>query len=138
MSQHTLTLLLGSNLNNPSLQVERAIILLEATFGLCIERSIKLWNPAIGFESPYIFCNIVVVFNTILSPQKCLNVIKGVERKMGRLHDSAVKGKWEDRIIDIDIVFYDKINFYSKNLTIPHTEHVFLRSFSKRILSQII
>jgi 2-amino-4-hydroxy-6-hydroxymethyldihydropteridine diphosphokinase len=39
---------------------------------------------------------------------------------MGR---KKTNGVYEDRIIDLDIIFYDQLVFNSENLTIPHKEY---------------
>lgn len=52
------------------------------------------------------------------------------------MQDSTVLG-YTDRIIDIDIVFYDNIKFQGKNLRIPHFKHVNEREFSKKLLTQL-
>nr|MBA3285147.1 2-amino-4-hydroxy-6-hydroxymethyldihydropteridine diphosphokinase [Nitrosopumilus sp.] len=44
-----------------------------------------------------------VLIETTLNPQQLLHEILKVESKMGRVR----KKKWEDRIIDIDILFYN-------------------------------
>lgn len=39
---------------------------------------------------------------------------------MGR---EKTKGSYTDRIIDLDIIFYDQIIFESEELTIPHKDY---------------
>ena len=53
---------------------------------------------------------------TSLPPEELLNIIKGIEKELGR-----EKGeKWGPRIIDIDILFYGEKIINSPSLTIPH------------------
>ena len=63
-----------------------------------------------------------------------LKKIKIIEKDMGRNYDSMVLGKYEDRIIDIDIVTFNGIIYDSKKLKIPHTNHLLEREFSRKIL----
>ena len=56
---------------------------------------------------------------------------------MGRREDSMVTGSYNDRIIDIDIVKYDNVNFECKKLNIPHYKHLYDREFSRKLLESI-
>lgn len=79
-----------------------------------------------GFESPYPFLNMVLLGETFLSPWALILEIKKIEAKMGR---KLKKEKfYEDRIIDIDIIFYENLVIESKSLTIPHP-HMHEREF---------
>lgn len=49
-------------------------------------------------------------------PFKVLNMILAIEEKMGRIRSK----KWESRIIDIDILFFNEVSISSENLSIPH------------------
>ena len=58
--------------------------------------------------------------STTLSPNELLAYTQGIEKEMGRLQKTD-SGGYSDRIIDIDILFYDNavINNYP-TLVIPH------------------
>ena len=43
---------------------------------------------------------------------------KRIEEEMGRTY--AHHERYEDRVIDIDILLYDDITIHTENLTIPH------------------
>lgn len=71
-----------------------------------------------GFSSPNKFLNAAICIETEHSPEKCLAMAKAIEREMGRMkHEGA---GYEDRPIDIDILFYDDLVMNSETLTIPH------------------
>jgi len=53
---------------------------------------------------------------------------------MGRTTDSTISKVYTDRIIDIDIVKYDELEFTSERLKIPHKKHLFEREFSRILL----
>ncbi len=57
---------------------------------------------------------------------------------MGRINDSKVSGSYTDRIIDIDIIKYNELNFKSERLEIPHKKHLFERDFSRVLLKDFI
>lgn len=71
-----------------------------------------------GFDSENDFLNEAVLIETDLSPLELLKRIKMIEKKMGR--DINSDGKYHDRIIDIDILFYDNLIIRLPNLIIPH------------------
>jgi len=64
------------------------------------------------------FLNQVVLLETDLAPLDLLAALKGIEKKLGRM-DS---GKWGDREIDLDILFYDSEVIDLPQLQIPHRE----------------
>ena len=64
------------------------------------------------------FGNSVVDIETEVNPAELLKQLKDIETAMGR---KRVRGKrWGSRIIDLDILFYDKEIVNKRNLKIPH------------------
>ena len=137
MSQHEVTLLLGSNLGDTKKNIETALHYIEKEFGLILRRSDILLTKPVDFASNNIFCNIVVLIKTQFSPIKLLNFIKKIEFDMGRIEDSSVTNAYLDRIIDIDIVLYGDLKFDCKTLNIPHKKHLYEREFSRNLLRSI-
>ena len=66
------------------------------------------------------FVNAVIQISTSLSPAELLEVCKRIETQLGRRREGANSGKYADRTIDIDILFYDNLITCTDNLTIPH------------------
>lgn len=62
------------------------------------------------------FVNMTVEAETDLAPMKLLEMIKKIEKEMGR-QDTI---RWGPRIIDLDILLYDDIVLKTDSLTIPH------------------
>ena len=137
MSQHLVTLLLGSNLDLPERNIDIAISKIEDEIGNVVERSEILHTKPVEFVSNNIFCNIALRIKTQLSPIKLLNLIKKIEFEMGRTEDSLITKGYMDRVIDIDIVFYGNLKFASGRLKIPHEKHANEREFSKKLLLSI-
>ena len=137
MSLYTVTLLLGSNLGEPKLNIENALQLIANDVGTIYERSGILQSKPVEFASNNIFCNIAVLIKTGFSPIKVLKLIKQIEQNMGRTEDSSVTNTYADRVIDIDIVRFDQITFENKSLRIPHIKHVYEREFSKLLLQSL-
>ena len=52
---------------------------------------------------------------------------QNIEAKLGRIREG--KPKWSERVIDIDILFYDDLVFKNEILEIPH-KYVHKRAFA--------
>lgn len=136
MSQHKVVLLLGSNIGDTKSNIDTAIKKIkEANF--VFKKSEYLISLPVEFVSSNIFCNIAAIIFTHFSPIQLLNFIKKIEFDMGRANDSKISGVYTDRIIDIDIVSYNDLNFISERLEIPHKKHLFEREFSKILLKDL-
>lgn len=137
MSNHTVTLLLGSNLGDRFRNLEIALQKIENDAGKIEKKSEILQSKPVEFASCNIFCNIAVSINTRFSPINLLKLLKNIEQNMGRLRDSGNSETYEDRIIDIDIVTFGNINFHCDQLNIPHQKHLYQREFSSVLLDQL-
>ena len=114
---------LGSNLNDPVSQIQRAIKTL-ASLVSTIECAPLYHSKPLGPQDQPDFVNTVISGYTDLSPKELLITIKRIERQQYR-----VKTKhWGPRTIDIDILFYGNIQIKTPDLTIPHKE-LFNRPF---------
>jgi 2-amino-4-hydroxy-6-hydroxymethyldihydropteridine diphosphokinase len=138
MSQYKVILLLGSNLGDQKKNLETALGKIKEGGNEILQISEFLTSEPVEFASSNIFCNIATIIFTHLSPIQLLDYIKSIEIEMGRTNDSKVSGGYADRIIDIDIVKYDELNFVSERLEIPHKKHLFEREFSKILLKDFI
>ena len=74
-------------------------------------------SEAWGYRSERAYYNQCLELGTELSPAECMDRILEIERCMGRVRTG--KG-YADRIIDIDILFYDNLVLSGQSLTIPH------------------
>ncbi|MDO5614576.1 MAG: 2-amino-4-hydroxy-6-hydroxymethyldihydropteridine diphosphokinase [Cruoricaptor ignavus] len=137
MSQHDVILLLGSNIGDRKKNIKTAIEKIEQLAGRILNKSEILETKPIEFASFNIFINFAVLLKTYHSPYNLLKIIKKIEREMGREKDSRAIGRYEDRIIDIDIVTYSNLTFVCKSLEIPHKKHLYEREFSKKLITQL-
>ena len=137
MSLHYVVLLLGSNLGDTKSNLNQAIAKIENCLGKIIKTSEMIETKAVEFGSINIFRNIAISLTTTISPYSFLNAVKSIEKDMGRELDSSAVGGYIDRIIDIDIVKFNNINFESKKLKIPHHKHLCEREFSKALLDSL-
>ncbi|WP_126652149.1 2-amino-4-hydroxy-6-hydroxymethyldihydropteridine diphosphokinase [Chryseobacterium aureum] len=138
MSQHKVVLLLGSNLGEQKKNIELALEKIKEAGNNISQISEYLMSDPVEFVSSNIFCNIAAIIFTPYSPIQLLDCIKNIEVEMGRINDSKVSGGYTDRIIDIDIIKYNELNFISERLVIPHKKHLFERGFSRVLLEKFI
>ena len=111
-------LLLGSNQNNPNKQLAKARSFIAKQIG-GITRSSGLYQTAAwGNTNQPDFLNQVVIAETLLSPQQTMQTILSIEEKMGRIRTK----KNAPRIIDIDILFFNKHVIDTRDLTVPHPQ----------------
>ena len=133
---------IGSNLGNRALNLENATKLLAKNLQLKnIKTSQILENKALlkagsPKEWDIDFFNIALSADVDLaqfSPEKILEIIKNIERELGR-QDSL---SWSPREIDIDILaIEDLIIDLGEKLQIPHKE-IENRDFFKKTLQEI-
>lgn len=124
---------LGANIGNPAARIEEALTHLGAHPLIAIaESSDVMVNPAWGKTDQPDFHNMVVEVETRLSPEDLLVACRHIEDAMGRVRTE----KWGPRVIDIDIVAYDRLETGSKKLTLPHP-HAHERDFVMGPLRQI-
>lgn len=132
MSQNRIHLLLGTNLNDREKNLRTAQIYIEKEIGAIGEKSKIIETKPEGFISENDFLNQIIVVNSELSPVSTLKIIKQIESKMGRVY-LPTQQNYQDRIIDIDILSFNRIIFESCILTLPHHQ-IFSRKFLKKIM----
>ena len=69
-----------------------------------------------GVEEQPDFVNMTIEAETEISPEGLLDLLKGIEKEMGR-RDVM---RWGPRLIDLDILLYDDRTIQSESLIIPH------------------
>lgn len=122
---------LGSNLGDRVGFVQQATSLLSGDEKIKIVSTSSFyetepWN----FKTDNWFVNAVLIISTTYYPEELLKVCRRVETQLGRKRDE--ESGYNDRTIDIDILFYDDkvIDEHSNgiDLTIPHP-HAHERAF---------
>ena len=123
---------LGSNVGDRHRNCLTAIELLRQNGLLIAKQSSMHETEPWGVTDQPEFVNMTVETETDLAPIKLLEVLKKIEKDMGR-QDTM---KWGPRIIDLDILLYDDIIMKTDSLTIPHSL-MHERAFVLRPLSEI-
>ena len=113
----TVFVALGSNLDNPRRQIERAISALAKHPQLHrVEISPLYSSQAIGPGAQPDYCNAVAQLDTDLKPEPLLDLLQAQEDQQGRVRTE----RWGPRTLDLDIVLYGQRSVHSARLSIPH------------------
>lgn len=113
-----LYLLLGSNMGNSKTQLSKAVKHIEREIGIVNRKSGLFVTAAWGNTMQADFLNQVIIVNTALNAQQSMQTILSIEKKMGRVRTK----KNAPRIIDIDILFFNKKIIEEDQLTVPHPQ----------------
>ncbi|STO31962.1 Bifunctional folate synthesis protein [Fusobacterium necrogenes] len=114
---HKIYLSLGSNMGDKQanlLEAIKRIGNLESTE--IVKSSRMLETEPFGYLEQDNFLNACLEIKTLMTAQEFLKEILQIELDMGRVREL----KWGPRIIDIDILFYDKEIIEEDNLVVPH------------------
>ncbi len=108
---------LGSNLENPGMQLQRAVDELDTMQGIRVTGCSRLYqSDPVGPEGQPDYCNAVVEIETVLHPLELLDATQSIENDHGRVRTL----RWGPRTLDLDILLYGNDVIESERLTIPH------------------
>tara|TARA_R110000868_G_scaffold100128_3_gene275393 strand:+ start:23398 stop:23868 length:471 start_codon:yes stop_codon:yes gene_type:complete len=125
---------LGSNLGDSADNITRARSSLEALFGTGFYSSLYRSNAVELTDQPD-FYNQALAFkitNSTPEPQELLQLLLGVETKLGRQRTV----RFGPRVIDIDLIFYSDKILSTPQLTLPHPRFL-QRSFVVRPMLEL-
>lgn len=106
---------LGTNLGSRAENLAAARELLAAQLTVLAASSVYETEPW-GFREQPAFLNQVLHVETDLSPARLLRYLKRLEKQLGRTKSF----RYGPRLIDIDILFYDRLVINTRQLQIPH------------------
>ncbi|UYM18748.1 2-amino-4-hydroxy-6-hydroxymethyldihydropteridine diphosphokinase [Endozoicomonas euniceicola] len=112
---------LGSNLEKPGLQLQRAVDEIDSAVGIQVTGYSKLYQsvPLAGEDVPQDqpdYCNAVVEIETTLQSIELLDAMQAIENNHGRVRSI----RWGPRTLDLDILLYGSETIESERLTVPH------------------
>lgn len=111
---------LGSNLGDRVGYIQQATSLLSANPDISIVATSSFYETEPWhMNSNNWFVNAVMQIMTTLTPDELLLECQRIETCLGREHITGQE-RFQDRNIDIDILFYDKRMIKTDQLTIPH------------------
>ncbi|NBX00424.1 MAG: 2-amino-4-hydroxy-6-hydroxymethyldihydropteridine diphosphokinase [Methylophilaceae bacterium] len=130
---HQAFIALGSNLQNPQAQVERALQTIANTAKIKLIKASSLYKTApVGYENQPDFINAVAEIETDLSPVALLQKLLEIETQHGRERPFPNA----PRILDLDVLLYEGIATNTPELTLPHPR-MHLRGFVMLPLAEI-
>ncbi|HVB03835.1 MAG TPA: 2-amino-4-hydroxy-6-hydroxymethyldihydropteridine diphosphokinase [Chitinophagaceae bacterium] len=129
---NTAYLLIGSNQGDRESYLRKAVELVSRQIGKIEQISSVYETAAWGKIEQPDYLNQAVRVNTYLKTGELLKAILAIEVNMGRIRRKI----WEPRIIDIDILFYNKDIINEEHLHIPHA-HLQERRFVLVPLAEI-
>ena len=113
----TTYLSLGSNKGDKLNHLQHAINLIGEKIGHIIKVSSVYKTKSWGFNSDDFF-NVCLEVSTSLNPEILIETVLKLENKLGRERFESTK--YQDRIIDIDILLFDDEIIFYNNLKVPH------------------
>ena len=125
-------LLIGGNMGNRQENLEIATRRIAATIGEIKQSSAIYETEAWGLEEQPAFLNQVLLVSSTLNAQQVLKQILNIEHDMGRERIQ----KFGPRIIDIDILFFNRDIIHEPGLNVPHPQ-LHLRRFTLKPLNDI-
>jgi 2-amino-4-hydroxy-6-hydroxymethyldihydropteridine diphosphokinase len=114
---NTVYLGIGTNLGDRLSNLAKAVALVEEHIGPVKHASSVYETEPWGFQSENYFLNMVIEVETSLRPSGLLGRILMIESFLGRIREGK---EYKSRIIDIDILLYNKRVIKTKVLVIPH------------------
>lgn len=108
---------LGSNLGDRSAYLEKAIREIADRLGEVERVSRTYESPSWGYRSANNYYNCCLVLRTSQGAEEVMKGLLEIETAMGR---SRAGGGYADRVIDLDLLLYDRLVTDKEALQIPH------------------
>ena len=124
-SSQTAYIALGGNLGDVADSMESALARLHETEGVSVTSVSHVYETQpVGPVTDRVFLNAAAQLETVLSPLDLLAVLKATEQDMGRMSGD----RWDERVIDLDLLLYNETRLKRPELMIPHP-HLWYRRF---------
>ncbi|ODT69740.1 MAG: 2-amino-4-hydroxy-6-hydroxymethyldihydropteridine diphosphokinase [Pelagibacterium sp. SCN 63-23] len=108
---------LGANIGDPVTQLDEAMHRLAAHDRIAVvARSTIIRTKPWGKTDQPDFANMAAEIETGLLPVDLLHACLDIERDMGRVRHEV----WGPRLIDIDLIAYERLEMETAKLTLPH------------------
>ncbi|WP_298418843.1 2-amino-4-hydroxy-6-hydroxymethyldihydropteridine diphosphokinase [uncultured Kordia sp.] len=108
---------IGSNVGDRRAHLQNAVQKLSTEIGRVLKVSAIYETPSWGFEGSE-FYNACLCLGTELSPAEVMTKILEIEVSLGRVRND--KNGYQDRTIDIDIIFYENVIIDTELVKLPH------------------
>ena len=115
---------LGSNLGDREHLLKDAITVIKNRVGDIVEFSKVYESAPWRVEGQENYLNQILKVKTTLLADEVLSVVLDIEKQLGRVRFE----KWGERLMDIDIIFYNDSIIETPDLCVPH-KHLHERMF---------
>lgn len=120
VERNTAILSLGSSVGDRTQTLNGAIEDLKKLRGVSVDKvSSFIETQPYGGVAKNTFLNCAVKCYCILSPRELLNAVHKIENDFGRVRNK----RWDDRTLDIDIIFFGNKIIEDDDLCIPHPDY---------------
>ena len=117
MTTNTVYIGLGSNIEQPYLQIKNAITALDELPGTRVIKDSGYYkSQPMGPKDQPDYVNAVVELETALEATDLLEHCQLIEKQQGRVKSR----RWGERTIDLDVLLYAKQQIKTDKLTVPH------------------
>lgn len=108
---------LGSNMDDPCAQLDRALAVLSTTPGVVLRDISSYYRTAPWGETRQPdFINAVAVIDTALTPETLLDELRRIEAAAGRRREQ----RWGPRTLDLDLLIHGDASRNTTQLQLPH------------------
>ncbi|MBI1929022.1 2-amino-4-hydroxy-6-hydroxymethyldihydropteridine diphosphokinase [Candidatus Poribacteria bacterium] len=109
----------GSNMGKRFDHINQALGWLLEADGVSLIRASSLYETEpVGYETQDWFLNGVLAIETSLLPHPLLEVLRNIEKRIGR----SQRIRWGPREIDLDLLIYEQCCINTPDLIVPHPE----------------
>ncbi len=109
---------IGSNLGNPEKNCLEAVDRIGRIPSCKVTKVSRLYRTEpVGVDRQEWYVNCVAEISTGISAKKLMKRMLAIEKDMGRVREG---GRWQARIIDLDILLFGREHIHEDNLTVPH------------------
>lgn len=108
---------LGSNLNNPCLQLKTALVSVKKISKTSLMTVSPFYsNPPLSDATQPTYVNAVAKLQTLLSPIALLAALQEIEQAQGRVRYQ----RWQSRTLDLDLLLFENEVMQTEEITLPH------------------